>query len=59
MIVWVLLLVTAVSPDHFITERYGEFDTIAACHLASTVEFWDQMPVNQEALCIRVETHNE
>lgn len=56
MVVWVLLLVTAVSPDHFITERYGEFDTIAQCLVASTQEFWEQMPVNQEALCMRVET---
>ena len=58
MVVWVLLLVTAVSPDHFITERYGEYDTIAECYFASTQEFWEMMPVNQEALCIRVETDN-
>ena len=38
---------------------YGEYDTIAECYFASTQEFLEMMPANQEALCIRVETDNE
>ena len=28
---------------------------MAECYFASTQEFWDDMPVNKEALCMRVE----
>ena len=54
-VVWVLLLVTAFSSEDFEFESIGTYDTIAECYVASTQEFWEEMPINQEALCIRVE----
>ena len=54
-VVWVLLLVTAFSSEDFEFEPIGSYDTIAQCHFASTQEFWNDMPLNKEALCIRVE----
>ena len=54
-VVWVLLLVTAFSSEDFEFETIGAYDTIAECYVASTQEFWEEMPINQEALCIRVE----
>lgn len=54
-VVWVLLLVTAFSSEDFEFEPIGTYDTIAECYFASTQEFWEDMPINQEALCIRAE----
>ena len=54
-VVWVLLLVTAFSSEDFEFEPIGTYDTIAEGYVASTQEFWEEMPINQEALCIRVE----
>ena len=54
-VVWVLLLVTAFSSEDFEFEPIGTYDTIAECYFASTKEFWDDMPMNKEALCMRVE----
>jgi len=54
-IVWVLLLVTGYGVDSFDTKSLGGYDTIAECHVAATHIFWERMPINQEALCIRVE----
>ncbi len=54
-VVWVLLLVTAFSSEDFEFEPIGAYDTIAECYFASTQEFWEEMPINQEALCIRAE----
>ena len=54
-VVWVLLLVTAFSSEDFEFVPIGSYDTIAECYVASTQEFWEEMPINQEALCIRVE----
>ncbi len=56
-VVWVLLLVTGygVDSDSFDTKSLGGYDTIAECHVAATQIFWDRMPINQEAVCIRVE----
>ena len=54
-VVWVLLLVTAYNGEDFAFERIGSYDTIAECYVASTQEFWDEMPLNKEALCMRVE----
>jgi len=53
--VWVLLLVTGFGVDEFDTKSLGGYDTMAECHVASTQTFWENMPINQEALCIRVE----
>jgi len=54
-IVWVMLSVTALSIDNFVWEVMGFYDTISECYVASTQVFWENMPINQEALCIRVE----
>ena len=56
-VVWVLLLVTAygVDSDSFDTKSLGGYATIAECHVAATTIFWEHMPMNQEALCTRVE----
>ena len=54
-VVWVLLLVTGYGVDEFDTKSLGGYDTMAQCHVASTQIFWENMPINQEALCIRVE----
>ena len=54
-VVFVLLLVTAYSGEDFDFEPIGSYDTIAECYVASTQEFWDEMPLNKEALCMRVE----
>ena len=54
-VVWVLLLVTAFSSEDFEFEPMGTYDTMAECYFASTNEFWDDMPMNKEALCMRVE----
>jgi len=50
------LLVTGFGVDEFDTKSLGGYDTMAECHVASTQTFWENMPINQEALCIRVET---
>ena len=54
-VVWVLLLVTAFSSEDFEFEPIGTYDTMAECYFASTNEFWEEMPMNKEALCMRVE----
>ena len=54
-VVWVLLLVTAFSSEDFEFEPIGTYDTIAECYFASTSEFWEVLPMNKEALCMRVE----
>ena len=60
-VVWVLLLVTAFSSEDFEFEPIGTYNTVAECYFASTQEFWDDMPLNKEALCMRVEelTHEK
>jgi len=54
---WVLLLVTGYGfdSDSFETKSLGGYDTVAECHVAATKIFWERMPINQEAICIRVE----
>jgi hypothetical protein len=47
--------VTAYNGEDFAFERIGAYGTIAECYVASTQEFWDEMPLNKEALCMRVE----
>ena len=49
------MLVTAYNGEDFDFEPIGSYDTIAECYVASTQEFWDEMPLNKEALCMRVE----
>ena len=54
-VAWVLLLVTAFSSEDFEFEPIGTYDTMAECYFASTNEFWEEIPMNKEALCMRVE----
>ena len=53
---WVLLWITAVGIEDFKFKNRGVFETIAECHVAATQIFWEDMPINEEAVCIRVET---
>ena len=54
MVKWVLLLIIAKGFNGFETKPLGYFDTIARCHVASTQIFWEDMPLNQKTVCIRV-----
>ena len=54
-VVWVLVILRAISVDEFVPSNIGTYDTIAECHLAATTLFWDDLPDNHEAVCIRVE----
>ena len=56
-VVWVLLLVTALNKYDFVTENIGDYETVAECHFAATRMFWDDMPANKEAVCMRVEEY--
>lgn len=60
MIVWVLIIVTASGLARFEVTPLGDYPTIADCHVASTQRFWDEdMPLNQEVVCIRVEVGDD
>jgi hypothetical protein len=52
----VLLIVTALSSGEFQVDKLGQYNTLVECHVATTMKFWEQMPINQETLCIKVET---
>ena len=53
---WVLLWITAAGAEEFRVKNVGVFDTVEECHVAASKIFWDDMPVNEEAVCIRVDT---
>lgn len=53
---WVLVLVTATSVERFDAEGFGRFLTHEQCHQTATKVFWEDMPLNVEAVCIRVES---
>jgi hypothetical protein len=55
--VWVLMLITALNRHEFVTENIGDYETMAECYFASTQMFWENMPMNKEAVCMRVEEH--
>lgn len=55
MVKWVLIVVTVKGLAQFEATPLGDFATIAECHVASTQTFWENMPMNQEAVCMRVE----
>ena len=55
--VWVLMLITALNRYEFVTENVVDYETMAECYFASTQMFWDDMPMNKEAVCMRVEEH--
>tara|TARA_Y100000361_G_scaffold118098_1_gene109367 strand:+ start:641 stop:799 length:159 start_codon:yes stop_codon:yes gene_type:complete len=41
----------------FVTENIGDYETVAECHFAATQMFWEDMPMNKEAVCMRVEEY--
>jgi predicted RNA-binding protein len=49
--------VTALSRYDFVTENIGDYETVSECYFASTQMFWENMPMNKEAVCMRVEEH--
>jgi len=52
---WLLILVTALSPIEFRTEVLSRYELMSECHVGTTEINWEEiMPVNQELLCIRV-----
>jgi len=57
-VMWVLVLMTALNRYDFVTEKVGDYETMAECYVASTQMFWDDMPMNKEAVCMRVEEHS-
>jgi hypothetical protein len=58
-VAWVLLLITAVEVENFEVETVAYYPTMAECYFASTKLFWDELPINQELLCMRVGGHDE
>ena len=57
--IWLLVLVTAVEMDRIETRVLSGFPTVESCHSAASQIFWKDMPINQEALCIRTETKRD
>ncbi len=53
--IWLLVLVTANSIDNLDARVLSVHPTIAECHVTATQVFWENMPVNQEAVCLRME----
>jgi hypothetical protein len=51
------MLITALNRHEFVTENIGDYETMAECYFASTQMFWENMPMNKEAVCMRVEEH--
>jgi|5B_taG_2_1085324.scaffolds.fasta_scaffold07713_5 hypothetical protein len=48
-----LILITALGYGNFNIDVVAWFDTIEDCHSASMGIFWEDLPSNEEALCIR------
>lgn len=58
-VVWVLMIVTAANRSDFHVTTVAEYPTMAECYVASTKLFWDDVPMNQELLCMRVGGRDE
>jgi hypothetical protein len=56
---WVLLLVTAINRTEFELKPIAEYETMSDCYVASTKLFWENVPMNQELLCMRVGGNDE
>jgi len=56
---WVLLIVTAINYTDFDMEPIADYETMSDCYFASTQLFWEDMPLNKEALCMRVGGYDE
>ena len=57
--IWLLVLVSAVETDKVETKILSGFPTIQDCHSAATQILWENMPMNQEAVCVRTETKRD
>jgi hypothetical protein len=57
--IWLLVLVTASNVTKIDTRVLSAYPTIAECHVAATQIFWENMPVNQEAVCIKTERKHD
>ncbi len=57
--IWLLVLVIAVETDKVETKILSGFPTIQDCHSAATQILWENMPMNQEAVCVRTETKRD
>jgi len=57
--IWLLVLVIAVETDKIETKILSGFPTIQDCHSAATQILWENMPMNQEAVCVRTETKRD
>ena len=57
--IWLLVLVIAIETDKVETKILSGFPTIQDCHSAATQILWENMPMNQEAVCIRTETKRD
>ena len=53
--IWLLVLVTATEIDRIETKILSGFPTVQDCHSAATQILWENMPMNQEAVCVRTE----
>ena len=52
---WVLAVVTAMSVERLEARSIGYFESVEDCHKTATKVFWENLPENVEAVCIRVE----
>ncbi len=57
--IWLLVLVIAMETDKVETKILSGFPTIQDCHSAATQILWENMPMNQEAVCVRTETKRD
>ena len=57
--IWLLVIVIAVETDKVETKILSGFPTIRDCHSAATQILWENMPMNQEAVCVRTETKRD
>ena len=57
--IWLLVLVIAIETDKIETKILSGFPTIQDCHSAATQILWENMPMNQEAVCVRTETKRD
>ena len=57
--IWLLVLVIAIETDKIETKILSGFPTIQDCHSAATQILWENMPMNQEAVCVRPETKRD
>ena len=57
--IWLLVLVIAIETDKIETKILSGFPTIQDCHSAAPQILWENMPMNQEAVCVRTETKRD